>query len=162
MEAGSGGTVQVQQREVSFVVVPKSALVAIDDDPPEERFMKSPVRLSVGPHMIHAQGPPRSKCCKEQHQKVDVKPDDGSGPQQIPVSLKFNDARISSTNAPEAAELSCPVLKIAGRASKVYLVPMSSSEQDVNCAIGIPGVSPRESSVTLRAGELTDIPWAAP
>ena len=144
------------------MVVPKSALVSINDGKPEERFMKDPIKLPVGPHMFHAQGPPRSKCCKELHQKVDVKPDDGSGPQPIYLSLQFNEARISSSSAPESAEIRCPLLKIAGRASNVYPVPMSSSEQDVNCAISIPGVPTRESSVTLRAGELTEVPWTAP
>jgi serine/threonine-protein kinase len=151
------------QRTVTFVVVPKSALVAIDEGPLEERFMKEGIKLSVGPHIIHAQGPPRSKCCKEHLQKEEIKPDDGSGkPQQISVSLKFNDARIASSTAPEGAELRCPVLKIAGRASQVFAVPMSSSEQDVTCAIDIPGVSRRESSVTLRAGETTEVPWTSP
>jgi hypothetical protein len=145
------------------VVVPKSALVSIDDLPFEERFMKEGTKLTVGPHVFRAQGPPRSKCCKELYQVVDIKPDDGSGrPQQISLSLQFNDARISSSSAPEGAELRCPVLKIAGRASQHYSVPMSSSEQDVNCTIVIPGVSTRESSVTLRAGELTEVPWTAP
>jgi hypothetical protein len=120
-------------------------------------------RLTVGTHVFHAQGPPRSKCCKELHQKEDIKPDDGSGkPQQISLSLKFNDATISSRAAPDGAEIRCPVLKIAGRASQVYAVPMSSSELDVTCAIGMPGVSTRETSVTLRAGELADVPWTAP
>jgi serine/threonine-protein kinase len=154
---------QVQYRAVSFVVVPKSALVSIDDLPFEERFMKEGTKLTVGPHVFRAQGPPRSKCCKELYQLVDIKPDDGSGkPQQISLSLQFNDARISSSSAPEGAELRCPVLKIAGRASQHYSVPMSSSEQDVNCTIVIPGVSTRESSVTLRAGEITEVPWTAP
>jgi eukaryotic-like serine/threonine-protein kinase len=154
----------VQTREVTFVVIPKSALVSIDEENrPEERFMKKPIRLPIGPHTFHAQGPPRSKCCKELHQKEDIKPDDGSGkPQQISLSLEYNDAKISSSSAPEGAELRCPILKIAGRASQVYAVPMSSSEQDVTCAVGIAGVSMRESSVTLRAGELTEVPWTAP
>jgi hypothetical protein len=162
IDAGSTGPVQ-QYRDVTFVVVPKSALVSIDDGPFEERFMKVVPKVPVGRHIFRAQGPLRSKCCKDLEQKEDVKPDDGSGtPQQISLSLKFHDARISSSSAPGAAELRCPVLKIAGRASEVYSVPMSSSEQDVNCAIGIPGVSTRESSVTLRAGELTEVPWTAP
>jgi serine/threonine-protein kinase len=161
-DAAPAPAVAVAQREVSFVVVPKSALVSIDDGPLEERFMKS-TKLPVGPHVFRAQGPPRSKCCKELQQKEEIKPDDGSGkPQQISLSLKFNDARIASTTAPEGAELRCPVLKIAGRASQVYAVAMSSSEQDVTCAIDIPGVPTRESSVTLRAGETTEVPWTSP
>ncbi|HMI86803.1 MAG TPA: protein kinase [Polyangiaceae bacterium] len=153
----------IQYREVSFRVRPPSALVSIDGGPLEERFMKGPLKLQVGTRIIHAEGPPRSKCCKEVNRKEEIKPDDGSGvPQEISISLPFNEARISSSAAPEGAELTCPVLKIAGRASLVYPVPMSSSEQDVNCAIGIPGVPTRESSVTLRAGELTDVPWTAP
>jgi tRNA A-37 threonylcarbamoyl transferase component Bud32 len=157
--AVEAGPPPVAMREVSFVVIPKSALVSIDDGPAEERFMKH-IKLPVGTHVFRAEGPPRSKCCKELRQKEEVKPDDGSGtPQQISLSLKFNDARISVTTAPENAELRCPVLKIAGRASAVYSVPMSTSEQDATCAVSIPGVSTRESSVTLRAGELTDLPW---
>jgi hypothetical protein len=137
--------------------------VSIDNGPFEERFMKEGTKVPVGPHMFHAQGPPRSKCCKELHQKEEIKPDDGSGkPQQISLSLQFNDAHIASTTAPEGAELRCPVLKIAGRASQLYAVPMSSSEQDVTCAIDIPGVPTRESSVTLRAGETTEVPWTSP
>ncbi|MET0593985.1 MAG: serine/threonine-protein kinase, partial [Polyangiaceae bacterium] len=152
----------VAMREVSFVVIPKSALVSIDDGPAEERFMKH-TKIPIGSHVFHVQGPPRSKCCKELHQKEEIKPDDGSGtPQQITLSLKYNDARVSAVNAPETAEIRCPVLKIAGRASAVYSVPMSSSEQDATCVVSIPGVSTRESSVTLRAGELTDLPWNGP
>ena len=152
----------VQYREVSFQVVPPSALVAIDDGPAKERFM-SGAMLTVGPHVFHAQGRPPSKCCKELHWKEDIKPDDGSGtPQKISLSLPYNDARISAGSAPEGAELRCPILKIAGRASQVFTVPMSSDWQDVNCAIGIPGVSSREIPVTLRAGELADVPWTAP
>jgi serine/threonine-protein kinase len=152
----------VAMREVSFVVIPKSALVSIDEGPAEERFMKH-IKIPVGTHVFRAQGPPRSKCCKELQQREEIKPDDGSGtPQQISLSLKFNDARISATSAPESAELRCPVLKVAGRASQVYSVPMSSSEQDATCVVSIPGVSTRESSVTLRAGELTDLPWTGP
>jgi serine/threonine protein kinase len=162
-EAPPAPAVPLALRDVSFVVVPKSALIGIDDGPLEERFMKIVPKLPVGPHVFHAQGPPRSKCCKELHQREEIKPDDGSGkPQQISLSLRFNDAQIASTTAPEGAELRCPVLKIAGRASQVYAVPMSSSEQDVTCAIDIPGVPTRESSVTLRAGETTEVPWTSP
>jgi eukaryotic-like serine/threonine-protein kinase len=159
-EAGPAPT--VRSRKVTFHVVPASALVGIDGAPPKERFMTTET-LPVGIHVFHAPDPPRSKCCKELHEEVEIKPDDGSGkPQQIPLSLQYNDATISSRGAPEGAELRCPVLKIAGRASQVYAVPMSSSELDVTCAIGMPGVSSRETSVTLRAGELADVPWTAP
>jgi hypothetical protein len=162
VEAGSPGPGQ-QYRDVTFVVVPKSALVSIDGGDFEERFMKGPTKVQVGRRVFRAQGPPRSKCCKDLEQKEDIKPDDGSGtPQPVLLSLKFNDATISSSSAPQGAELRCPVLKIDGRASHSYSVPMSSSEQDVNCTVSMPGVPTRESSVTLRAGELTDIPWAAP
>jgi len=162
-EAAPAPAAPVAQRAVSFVVVPKSALVSIDEGPFEERFMQEGIKLPVGPHVFRAQGPPRSKCCKELRQDVEIKPDDGSGkPQQISLSLKFNDARLASTTAPEGAELRCPVLKIAGRASQVYAVPMSSSAQDVTCAIDIPGVPTRESSVTLRAGETIEVPWTSP
>ncbi|HMJ50928.1 MAG TPA: serine/threonine-protein kinase [Polyangiaceae bacterium] len=162
-EAGSPGPVQ-QYRDVTFTVFPASALVSIDDGPFEERFMKVVPRVPVGRRIIRAKGPPPSKCCKGLEQKEDIKPDDGSGtPQQISLSLTFHDAKISASSAPEGAELRCPVLKIAGRASQVYSVPMSSSDlQDVNCAVSMPGVPTPQSSVTLRAGELTDVPWTAP
>ena len=157
----AGPAPAVRYRKVTFVVVPKSALVGIDDGELQERFMTTET-LPVGTHEFHAQGPRGSKCCKELHQKEEIKPDDGSGkPQQISLSLKYNDALIVSRSAPEGAELRCPVLKIAGPASQVYPVPMSSSELDATCVIGIPGVSTRETSVTLRAGELADVPWNA-
>jgi len=158
----AGVAAAVRFRKVTFVVLPQSALVGIDGGELRERFMTTET-LTVGPHVFHAQGPPRSKCCKAVDQTEDIKPDDGSGkPQQISISLKYNDATISSRSAPEGAELRCPVLRIAGRASQVYPVPMSSSELDVTCAIGMPGVSTPATSVTLRAGELADVPWTAP
>jgi eukaryotic-like serine/threonine-protein kinase len=155
-------TPPIQYRKVMIETLPKSALVAINDGPFKERFM-TPETLPVGRYVFHAQGPPRSKCCKAVDQTEDIKPDDGSGkPQVVTISLQYNDATISSLSAPEGVELRCPVLKIGGRASQVYTVPMSSSELDVTCAIGMPGVPTRETSVTLRAGELADVPWTAP
>src|SRR6185503_6858891 len=50
-------------REVTFLIIPKGALVSIDDAPPEELFLKTK-KLSVGLHSFRAQVPAPSNCCE--------------------------------------------------------------------------------------------------
>jgi len=150
------------QRDVTFVIVPKGALVSIDEGPPEELFLKTK-RLSVGVHAFRAEVPAPSKCCEVLRHHEEIKPDDGSGTaQNVSLSLNFRDAMISAPGAPDGALLRCPVPRIAGAASKVYSVKMTTLEQDFSCDLEAPGVSTRQSSITLRAGELTVVPWSAP
>jgi hypothetical protein len=150
------------QRDVTFVIVPKGALVSIDDGPPEELFLKTK-RLPVGVHAFRAEVPAPSKCCEVLRHQEEIKPDDGSGtPQNVSLSLNFRDAMISAPGAPKGAVLRCPVPRIAGEASKVFSVKMTTLEQDFSCDLEAPGVSTRQSSITLRAGELTVVPWSGP
>jgi serine/threonine protein kinase len=149
-------------REVSFLLVPKGALVSIDGAAPEELFMKTK-RLSVGPHTFRAEAPAPSKCCEPLERGEEVKADEGTNvPQQVSLSLQFRKAMISAPEAPSGAQLHCPIPRIAGSASAVYQVHMSTLEQDISCEVDVPGLSTQRSSVTLRAGELTQVPWTAP
>ena len=149
-------------REVSFLLVPKGALVSIDEGPPEELFMKTK-HLTLGPHTFRASVPPPSTCCEPLERAEEVKGDDGSNtPQQVSLSLKFRRAMLSSPSAPSGAQLHCPIPRIAGAASVVYQVHMSTLEQDISCEIDVPGLSTQRSSVTLRAGELTQVPSTDP
>jgi serine/threonine-protein kinase len=148
-------------REVTFVVDPKGAEVSIDDGPPEQVFSRTK-RLSVGPHMFRA-SVRESKCCEELERKVEIKPDDGSGtPQTVSLKLPFRDAELSAPQAPPNSMLRCPSLKVEGPASKRFAVKMSALEEDVSCDLEAPGVPTRKSSITLRAGERSDVPWSAP
>jgi tRNA A-37 threonylcarbamoyl transferase component Bud32 len=150
------------EREVSFVVVPKGALVSVDGGPAEELFMRRK-KLSVGVHSFEAHVPPPSKCCEPVRREEEIKADDGSGAaQQISLSLGFRDARISAPSAPAGSQLSCPILRIAGPAEGIFLVHMSTLEQDISCDLDVPGAPSRRASVTLRAGELVKVPWSAP
>ena len=149
-------------REVTFVINPKGALVSIDDGPEEELFLKTK-HLSVGAHTFRAKAPAPSTCCDELRRTEDIKPDDGSGtPQKVSLSLHFRDAKVSAPGAPADAQLRCPVPRISGSAKQVFLVKMTTLEQDVSCELEAPGVSTRQSSITLRAGELTAVPWSLP
>jgi len=148
-------------REVTFVVDPRGAYVSIDDGEPEQVFSKTK-RLSVGPHTFRA-AVPDSKCCEELERKVEIKPDDGAGtPQTVSLKLPFRDAEISAPQAPPGATLRCQSLKIEGPASKRFPVKMQVLEEDVSCDLEAPGVPTRKSSITLRAGERSDVPWSAP
>jgi len=150
------------QREVSFVVIPKGALVSVDGQTPEELFLKTK-KLPVGMHTFRAEVPPPSKCCEPLQREEEIKSDDGSGtPQQVSLSLAFRDARLSVPDAPSGTQLRCAIPRIAGTASQLFLIKMSTLEQDISCELDAPGVSIRRLSITLRAGELTAVPWSAP
>jgi serine/threonine-protein kinase len=151
----------VAPREVTFVLDPKGAEVSIDDGPPEQVFSRTK-RLSVGIHTFRA-SVRESKCCEELERKVEIKADDGSGnPQTVSLKLPFRDAEISAPQAPANSMLRCPSLKIEGLASKRFAVKMSALEEDVSCDLEAPGAPTRKSSITLRAGERSDVPWSAP
>ena len=151
----------VSQREVTFNIFPKGASVSIDDGPPEQLFMKTK-RLSVGPHMFRATVP-NSKCCDPLERAEEIKADDGSGTaQRVSLSLNFRDAEISAPGAPAGAQLRCPLVRVAGPASERFSVKMTEPQEDVSCDLEAPGVSTRQSSITLKAGELIFVPWSAP
>jgi hypothetical protein len=149
-------------RDVSFEILPKGALVSIDGGPAEELFMKIK-RLPAGTHTFEARVPAPSKCCESLRREEEIKADDGSGAaQRVSLSLKFRDATVSAPAAPPGAQLRCPILRIAGPAADVFPVHMSTLvEQDIVCDLDIPGVRSQRSSVTLRAGEVAEVPWQA-
>ena len=147
-------------RGVKFEVMPKGALVSIDGSPAEELFMKIK-KLTVGVHTFEAHVPD-SNCCEPVRREEEIKADDGSGAvQQISLSLRFRDAAISAPEAPPGAQLSCPILGIAGPATQKFPVHMSTFEQDISCSVDAPGASSQRSSVTLRAGEVVTVVWSA-
>lgn len=147
-------------RRVKFEVMPKGALVSIDGSPAEELFMKIK-KLTVGVHTFEAHVPD-SNCCEPVRREEEIKADDGSGAvQQISLSLRFRDAAISAPEAPPGAQLSCPILGIAGPATQKFPVHMSTFEQDISCSVDAPGASSQRSSVTLRAGEVVTVVWSA-
>jgi serine/threonine-protein kinase len=148
-------------REVTFVVDPRGAYVSIDEGPAEQVFSTTK-RLSVGTHLFRA-AVRDSKCCEDLERKVEIKPDDGSGvPQTVSLKLPFRDAEISAPQAPVSSMLRCPSLKVEGPASKRFSVKMTGLEEDASCDLEAPGVPTHKSSITLRAGELTLVPWSAP
>jgi serine/threonine-protein kinase len=148
-------------RDVKFEVMPKGALVSIDGSSAEELFMKVK-KLAVGVHTFEAHVPD-SPCCEPVRREEEIKPDDGSGSaQQVSLSLHFRDAAVSAPDAPAGAQLSCPLLRIAGPATGKFPVHMSSFEQDITCEIDVRGGSSQRSLVTLRAGELVAITWSGP
>jgi hypothetical protein len=119
-------------------------------------------KLAVGVHTFEAHVPD-SSCCEPVRREEEIKPDDGSGAaQQISLSLHFRDAAVSAPDAPPGAQLSCPLLRIAGPAAGKFPVHMSSFEQDITCEIDVRGGSSQRSLVTLRAGELVAITWSGP
>jgi hypothetical protein len=117
----------------------------------------------VGSHRFRAEVP-NSSCCQILTKRDDIKPDNGTDePQMVTLSLSFNDASISAPGAPQGAELRCPMLRgVEGPAFRVFQVPMTALEQQVSCDLDAPGVSTRSTSITLRAGKLTPVPWSAP
>jgi eukaryotic-like serine/threonine-protein kinase len=149
-------------REVKIVTTPKGAEVRIDDGPPEQLFNAKPKRLPAGKHHFRAMVRD-SKCCEILERDEEINADDGSGaPQTVSLSLTYRDAEISAPQAPAGSILRCPLIPIAGPASKVFTVKMKVLEEDFSCDLEAPGVPTHKSSITLRAGERIDVPWSAP
>jgi serine/threonine-protein kinase len=148
-------------REVKFVLDPAGAELSIDGAPAEQMFSKMK-RLSIGSHVFRA-SVRDSKCCEPIERQIEIKPDDGSGaPQTVSLKLAYRDAEVSAQAAPAGAALHCPTVPIHGSAAKRYPVKMQVLEEDISCDLEAPGVPTRRSSITLRAGERTDVPWSAP
>jgi eukaryotic-like serine/threonine-protein kinase len=148
-------------RDVSFEVLPKGALVSIDGEEPEQLFTKVK-KLTVGVHTFEAHVKD-SKCCEPLHRVEEIKADDGSlVPQQVSLSLEYRDAAVWAPAAPPGAELRCPMLDVAGPAGQKFSIHMLRLvEQDIACNLRVPGGRSQLSSVTVRAGELAEVPWSA-
>jgi tRNA A-37 threonylcarbamoyl transferase component Bud32 len=147
------------ERNVSFVVVPPGALVRIDDGKPEELFQRTKT-LPIGPHSFRAEAPAKSNCCEPLERQEDIKPDDGTGKaQQVRLSLKFKDAIVAvAPGVPVGTQLKCE--GVDGPASGTFPLKMSTLEQRISCTLDGPGVSTKATSITLRAGERTTVPWS--
>ena len=147
------------ERSVSFVVVPPGALVSIDSGRPEELFQQTK-KLGVGLHSFRAQAPGSSNCCEPLERQEDIKPDDGTGKaQQVRLSLKFKDATVAvAPGVPAGTQIKCE--GVDGAASGTFPLKMSTLEQRISCTLDGPGVSTKTTSITLRAGERTTVPWS--
>ncbi len=158
---GSPGLAQT--RDVRVLVNPKGARVSIDDGPFEDLSFGKIRKLSAGVHSFRA-SVPNSSCCEPLTKQLDIRPDDGTGtPQEVALSLTFHEASLSSPAAPPGATLRCPLLRVSGPANQVYRVPMSTLDLDVpSCELELSGTTRRVSSVTLRAGVFTPVPWSGP
>jgi serine/threonine-protein kinase len=145
-------------RDVSFVVVPPGAKVSIDGGNAEERFQQT-TRLSVGSHTFRAQVE-GSSCCETLVRQEDIKADDGTGKaQQVRLSLKFKDAMVAvAPGVPSGTHLKCE--GVDGPATRTFPLKMSTLEQRISCTLDGPGVSTKTTSITLRAGESTTVPWS--
>jgi serine/threonine-protein kinase len=145
-------------RDVSFVVVPPGAKVSIDGGNAEERFQQT-TRLTVGAHTFRAQVE-GSPCCETLVRQEDIKPDDGTGKsQQVRLSLKFKDATVAvAPGVPPGTHLKCE--GVDGPATRTFPLKMSTLEQRISCTLDGPGVSTKTTSITLRAGESTTVPWS--
>jgi eukaryotic-like serine/threonine-protein kinase len=148
------------ERDVSFVVVPPGAQVSIDGGQLEQLFQKTK-KLAVGSHTFHAEAT-GSNCCETLDRSEEIKPDDGTGrPQQIKLSLKLKDATlVVAAGVPPGTQLKCE--GVDGPASGTFRLKMSTLEQPISCTLEAPGVPSKTTSVTLRAGARTTVPWSDP
>ena len=140
------------------MVVPPGAKVSIDGGNAEERFQQT-TRLTVGAHTFRAQVE-GSPCCETLVRQEDIKPDDGTGKsQQVRLSLKFKDATVAvAPGVPPGTHLKCE--GVDGPATRTFPLKMSTLEQRISCTLDGPGVSTKTTSITLRAGESTTVPWS--
>jgi hypothetical protein len=145
-------------REVSFIVVPPGAQVSIDRGDFAQRFQQTQ-KLTVGPHNFRAEAT-GSNCCEKLDRTEEIRPDDGSGkPQQVRLSLKFRDATLDvAPGVPPGTHLKCE--GVDGPATGSFPLKMSTLEQRISCTLDGPGVSSKTTSITLRAGERTTVPWS--
>jgi len=144
------------ERPVRFELNPKGAWVSIGSGAPEDLFGQSKL-LPVGKHRVTLTVP-NSSCCTPTSHVIEVVP--GEGTQRFGLSVSFRDAKVTTQNAPEGAVFRCPALRLEGPAGRTFSVKMTSLEIAGTCFIEAPSHPMQTTSVTLRAGETTTIPWS--
>ncbi|HEX2881047.1 MAG TPA: serine/threonine-protein kinase [Polyangiaceae bacterium] len=114
--------------------------------------------LEPGEHLFEFV-PPDDTCCVAQVQRVLIK--EGEGVQQVVGHLAFRDAVLLASSEP-ALEVRCPTL-FAGvlRTPGEISVPMAGGSVTGNCNVTSlsEGSVPVKKTVTLRAGQTTQLPW---
>jgi serine/threonine-protein kinase len=153
----------VGERRVRFVVQPPSALLSIDGGPPEPAF--GLVRmLPVGVHTFALSVESGNNCCAKgdpQGRAVEAAPEGTPDAEQvIRVSLPLRDATVLSVG-PEAAQVRCPTLNVAGPASGSYPVRMNQLSETADCTLYDGGREVARKTITVGAGKATTLAWNA-
>ncbi len=146
-------------REVLVQANPQSAIVSVNGRPAVDVEFGLKLRLPVGSNTFVFSVREGNRCCESVSVTKEIKPDDGTGPQVVTVSLPFRPATIALTGAPADARLRCPMARVdvgSGSDSKVEMVKV---ERVLTCLLEGSGASLTQVSVTLRAGHPTLVQW---
>ena len=153
----------VGERKVRFVVQPPSALLSIDGAKAEPAFGLVRV-LPVGVHTFALSVEEGNNCCAKgepQGRAVEAAPDGAPDSEQvIRVSLPLREATLLSVG-PEAAQIRCPTLNVAGPASGTYPVRMNQLSETADCTLYDGGREVARKTITVGAGKATTLAWNA-
>jgi len=147
-------------RKVMFVINPMNGKLVVDGQPVSNWFT-SVLKLKPGPHdvMVSVEG---SKCCKPFRGSRMVEPAPEGDPerlQKILIALELLPATVTLGNAPSGGQFSCPTINLSGAAGSPRTVTLSEAIWNGRCLFISPDQPPRESSVSLRAGEANVLSW---
>jgi serine/threonine-protein kinase len=147
-------------RKVVFEIIPKGANLLLDGR--EVNWFANTFLLAPGPHSVQI-SVPTSKCCEPKALTAHVTAsDDPSDVQRFVWKLAPRAATVALSGAPANAQLSCSEIGLAiGPGSTRGAAKLPDVQWSGRCEFTPPSgeEAPRRATVTLRAGEVNQVPW---
>ena len=143
-----------QTRQVNITASPQTALVAIDDGPPEAVNAGLRRSLKTGKHRFVFSMPKDNPCCSPRAYAVEVLEDSGGEPQKVHGIVKYRDAQLSFVGGPADATLTCSDIGAKIPTGSSTTVQMSDIDRYVNCWIDGTGIVASPKRVSLKAGKV--------
>jgi serine/threonine-protein kinase len=147
-------------RKVVFEIIPKGATLLLDGR--EVNWFANTFSLLPGPHSVEI-SVPNSKCCEPKSLTAQVTPSDDPGDvQRFVWKLSPRPATVVLSGAPASAQLSCAEIGLAiGPGATKSTAKLPDVQWSGRCNFTPPSAeeAPRRAMVTLRAGEVNQVPW---
>ncbi|UQA57047.1 hypothetical protein [Polyangium aurulentum] len=148
------------KRKVVFEIIPKNATLVLDGR--EVNWFANTLSLLPGPHEIEI-SVRTSKCCEPKSLTAHVTPpDDLNDVQRFVWKLAPRPATVALSGAPANAQMSCwEIGLVIGPSSTKVSTKLPDVQWSGRCDFTPPSTEkgPRRAVVTLRAGEVNQIPW---
>ncbi|UQA58144.1 serine/threonine-protein kinase [Polyangium aurulentum] len=147
-------------RKVVFEIIPKGASLVLDGR--EVNWFANTFSLAPGPHSVEI-SVPTSKCCEPKSLTAQIAPsDDPNEVQRFVWKLEPRPATVALSGAPANAQLACSEIGLAiGPGSIKGSAKLPDVQWSGRCDFTPPSAeeAPRRATVTLRAGEVNQVPW---
>ena len=147
-------------RAVRFSITPGNALLKIDGSAPTADWFGATKQLEVGrTYRFEFVPPPEETCCTASSLTDTIPPGDGA--HSIQGRLRFKDARLRIGKGPQGGMVTCATLFPGQQllSGQIVKTGMQKPKVSGSCMLTAPNSTPKQKSVTLRAGETADLTW---